>query len=45
MPYLNIEDLNGYYKEPHNAYDLSNKIKLLHNSPNTAKTLGMNGKS
>ena len=42
---VNVERKNvGYYYEPCNAYDLSNKIKLLHNSPNTAKRLGMNGK-
>ena len=42
---LNIEDQNaGYYYEPHNAYDLSDKLKLLYNNPATAERLGQNGK-
>jgi len=42
---LNIEYQKvGYYYEPHNAYDLSDKLKLLYNNPATAERLGQNGK-
>jgi glycosyltransferase involved in cell wall biosynthesis len=42
---LNIEELNaGYYYEPHNAHDLSDKLNLLYNNPTRAERLGQNGK-
>ena len=42
---LNIEDQNtGYYYEPHNAYDLSDKLNLLFNNHTIAERLGQNGK-
>ena len=42
---VNIEDQNvGYYYEPYNAYDLSDKLRLLYNNPATAARLGQNGK-
>jgi glycosyltransferase involved in cell wall biosynthesis len=41
---INIEEQSvGYYYEPHNPYDLSHKLKLLHDNPTTAVKLGRNG--
>ena len=43
---VNIEEENvGYYYEPHNPYDLSNKLKLISNDHATAERLGRNGKN
>jgi glycosyltransferase involved in cell wall biosynthesis len=42
---VDIEKMNvGYYYEPYNANDLSDKINLLYNNPTKAKRLGLNGK-
>ena len=42
---VNIEDKNvGYYYEPHNPHDLSDKLRLIYNNPATAEIFGQNGK-
>lgn len=42
---VNIEDKNvGYYYEPHNPHDLSDKLRLIYNNPATAERFGQNGK-
>ena len=42
---INIEEQSvGYYYEPHNPYDLSDKLQLLYSKPKTAERLGRNGK-
>ena len=42
---VNIEDKNvGYYYEPHNPHDLSDKLRLMYNNPATAEIFGQNGK-
>lgn len=42
---INIEDKNvGYYYEPHNPHDLSDKLRLIYNNSATAERFGQNGK-
>ena len=42
---MNVEDKNvGYYYEPHNPHDLSDKLRLIYNNPATAERFGQNGK-
>ncbi|MBT7651216.1 MAG: glycosyltransferase [Opitutae bacterium] len=42
---INIEDKNvGYYYEPHNPHDLSDKLRLIYNKSATAERFGQNGK-